>query len=82
MAAAEFSLGILFVAGALPGLFYFHFMVGKLRNRLSAGSGDFASGQKKYPRSSGNSRRIRPYAVIVTETTALSPLLICSIQYI
>ncbi len=31
MAAAEFSLGVFFIAGALPRLLEFHFVVRKLR---------------------------------------------------
>jgi hypothetical protein len=45
VAAAEFALGIFLVAGALPCFFDLHFVVGKLRNVLSAGSGHFASRQ-------------------------------------
>src|SRR4029077_5328100 len=69
MTAAEFALLIFFVAGALPRLLDLDFVVGKLRNILRTRSGYFTSRQRTYPSFERlKRRRIRPYAVIVTET--------------
>lgn len=43
MAATEFPLFVLLVAGALPGLFDLYFMMRKLRGSLRARSRDFTS---------------------------------------
>src|SRR5207245_8770907 len=50
MAAAEFSLGVLFIASTLPHLLDFYFVMGKLRRSLCTGTDSFACGQRSYPR--------------------------------
>jgi len=75
VSAAELSLLIFFVAGALSRLLDFDFVLGKLRDLFGTGTGNFACRQRTYPRSSGQQRRrIRLNALIVTEEEAAWPL--------
>jgi len=46
MAAAEFSLGVLFIASTLPRLLDLYFVMGKLRGSLCTGTYSFACGQR------------------------------------
>src|SRR5208283_1288809 len=46
VAAAKLSFFVFLVAGALPSLLDFHFVMGKLRRSVRARSGDFASRQR------------------------------------
>src|SRR3954468_852813 len=49
VSAAKFTLLVFFVAGALTLFLDLHFVIWKLRNVLSAGSGHFASSQGRTP---------------------------------
>src|SRR5450432_1388976 len=68
MAAAEFSLFVFLVAGALPGLLDLDLVVRELLHILGAGNGYFTGRQRTYPSFKRPERRqnFRPNAVIVT----------------
>jgi hypothetical protein len=68
VAATEFAFFVFLVAGALPGLLDFDFMMRKLRWSLRTRSSDFASRQRTHPRSCGaRAAGFGPTSVIVLE---------------
>jgi len=58
MSAALLSLGVFFIAGALPWLLNFYFVMRKLGRSLGSGGRGFTYGQRIYPRSRGAGRWI------------------------
>src|SRR6202167_2948551 len=68
VSAAELAFFVFLVAGALPGLLNFDFVMRKLCGSLRSGSRDFASRQSTYPHSRGTrAAGFGPTTVIVLE---------------